>query len=490
MAAPRTVAAFRPDQLWQQAREPLFWIDPALRVAWVNRAWEDATGHSAASVVGLTCAPVDSAEAGAGVELAASLAPPPEATLGQACGGLSLLPVAEGARAWMRIEFRPFHDRDGKLLGMLGQLRDRAAPSDVADAPSHRLRARLLELRDQLRRSYDLESLLGTGTTHRRLLEQVRVASATAAPVLVVGEEGTGKRLVSRVIHAVGPLRERPFFSIDCEALPAEVIERELSRLAEPPEEASTMPESRDGAATTVAQDVGSTLLIGDLLHLPRDLQQQLAQIVLESRAVRVIATTTGEPESATREGRLRPDLYHAISVMILRTAPLRERREDLPLLAQHLLERVNHRTGSFCAGFDPRSLAELDAYDWPGNLRELERVLGAAHERARSRAGGQAAIFTIEAADLPASIRGHRGAAYLPPPPETAVKPLDELLTEIERRLIETALSRARQNKSRAAELLGISRPRLYRRIKELNLPDDGETEPESCPAPTPAAY
>jgi len=108
-----------------------------------------------------------------------------------------------------------------------------------------------------------------------------------------------------------------------------------------------------------------------------------------------------------------------------------------------------------------------LTAYDWPGNLTELARVV----EHAHARGAGHP---LIDLDDLPATIRGNLGAAYAPPVPPNPIKPLDQLLTEVERRLIETALRQARSNKSRAAEILGISRPRLYRRIKELNLPDD----------------
>ncbi len=124
-----------------------------------------------------------------------------------------------------------------------------------------------------------------------------------------------------------------------------------------------------------------------------------------------------------------------------------------------------------------------LQTYDWPGNLTELGRVIDAAHDQLRSRTEAQKTMPLIDMEELPASIRGHLGAAYLPPTVSPSMKPLDELLTEIERRLIETALRRARQNKSRAAELLGISRPRLYRRIKELNLPDESGPE-EAVPA------
>ena len=157
----------------------------------------------------------------------------------------------------------------------------------------------------------------------------------------------------------------------------------------------------------------------------------------------------------------------------MIQLQPLRERREELPALAQHLLDRANERGGDQKTGFTPQALSALTAYDWPGNLRELARVIDYAH----SQAGGP--LVAIE--DLPASIRGHLSDGYPSTPQTNAIKPLDELLTEVERRLIETGLKQARGNKSRAAELLGISRPRLYRRIKELNLPDDGESVDES---------
>jgi DNA-binding NtrC family response regulator len=395
----------------------------------------------------------------------------------------------DGERLWRRLDFWPFHDQNDGLIGLLGQVREPAAISNVPDSKAHQLRVQLLQLREQLHRSFGFESLVGTGPAHARLLEQVRIAAANAVPVLIVGEPGTGKRLVARVIHELGARRHRPLIPLDCEALPAEVIERELFRPRQDEETSDSHPAQGDSLClrSGLALPEGSTLLIGEILALPRDLQLRLASAL--DGDVRVIATTAGDPEAALQAERLRPELYHGMTVLELRIKPLRQRREDLPLLAQHLLERVNQRVRSHCGAFTPQALSALEAYDWPGNVRELARVIDAAHERAHAQPRRQNPVCLIEEADLPASIRGNLGAAYLPPLAERPVKPLDELLTEIERRLIETALAKARQNKSRAAELLGISRPRLYRRIKELNLPDETETEAEPLPAATPAA-
>ena len=197
---------------------------------------------------------------------------------------------------------------------------------------------------------------------------------------------------------------------------------------------------------------------------LPRDLQERLAASL--DTPVRLLATTALDPKSALESEQLRPELYFALTTLVVRLQPLRERRDELPALAQHLLERANQRGGKQKTGFSPQALSALMAYDWPGNLRELARVIDHAHSV------GDEPLVAVE--DLPASIRGHLGGGFSPPPQPNPIKPLDELLTEVERRLIETAFRQARGNKSRAAELLGISRPRLYRRIKELNLPDD----------------
>jgi PAS domain S-box-containing protein len=478
MAPPR-VSAFKPDQLWQQAREPMFWLDQALRVTWVNRAWEGLTGLPAESLLGQTCAAFGPTEAGEPADVAASLVPPPEAVAGQPSGSLTVILHASGERLWRRVEFWPFRDDGGVLIGMLGQVREAGTPPSVPDSQAHQLRVRLMELRERLHQAYRCESLIGTGPAHRRLLEQVRIATASTTPVLIVGEPGTGKRLAARTIHHLGSGNQHPLVPIDCEALPAEVIEREFfaSRLpAEPRDDARNSAQEPGHGRLELA--AGSTLLIGDILALPRDLQGRLAES-LDGR-VRLIATTAGDPEAALKQEQIRPDLYYGLSVLVIRTLPLRERRHDLLLLAQAFLERANQRTGTTCDGFTPQAVSVLEAYDWPGNLSELGRVIDVAHDHLRSLTQIEKAMPLIDMDDLPATIRGHLGAAYLPPTTTATIKPLDELLTEIERRLIETALSRTRQNKSRAAELLGISRPRLYRRIKELNLPDD-TTEPEN---------
>jgi DNA-binding NtrC family response regulator len=494
MRTPR-VAAFEPNPLWQRAREPIFWLDPALKLIWVNRAWEELTGSPAESVVGQTCQAHGPTDAGDPVDLAASFRPPPEALAGRPAGSPTLILRADGQRLWRRVEFWPFRDEHDALIGLLGTVRPADDRPSVPDSEGQRLHVELLEIRRRLQGRYGFDTLVGHGPAHRRLLEQVRLAAASSVPVLIVGEPGTGKRQAARTIHQHGPGRERPLVAFDCQALPAEILERELFGATDPDapgawmaRAAATATTSAAATATTSAAATataagakrprlslgdGSTLLIDEILSLPRDLQARLVA-ALDAR-VRLLATTTLEPEAALEGEQLRPELYFALTTLVLRLQPLRRRRDELPALAQHLLERINQRGGEQRGGFAPEAIAALTAYDWPGNLPELARVIEQAHGRPR----GPGHLIDVE--DLPATIRGNLGAAYLPPSPPSPIKPLDELLTEVERRLIETALRQARSNKSRAAELLGISRPRLYRRIKELNLPDDEPADPQN---------
>ncbi len=443
------------------AREPAFVLGPDRRVLGVNRAMEELTGHAAESIVGLLCRPHGPTRAGDLDGLGGSLYPPPEALAGRPSGAMTLFLHAGGERRWRRVEFWPFHGDDGALLGLFGLVRPTANERHAPDAESQRLRAELLEVRARLGRRFGVDSLIGRGPAHRRLLDQVRAAGASGASALIVGEVGTGKRTVARTIHALGPTHQAPLLPLDCAALPPEILGRHLFG-----------PEDEDESPARLALADGATLLLVDVLELPRDLQARLAA-ALDGRA-RVLATTADDPDAALRTERLRPDLYYALTSLVLRLPPLRDRLDDLPVLAQHFLERANQRGGRQREGFEPGAIEALVAYDWPGNLRELARVVDAAHETCPDD--------RIRAADLPAAIRGHFGGAYQPPPPPAPVS-LDATLIEVERRLIEQTLARSRQNKSRAAELLGISRPRLYRRIKELGLPDEPEP-PEECPS------
>lgn len=442
--------------LFKRAREPVFLLGGRGEILYVNPAWEALTGLAAEAVLGRPAC-----EAGASADVAAPspFVPPAEALRGDPCGTRSLIVAPTGARLWRRIEFWPYRNAKSTVIGLLGLVRDDAEPPVAPDSESARAASELAEACEALRRRHGHASLVGNGPRHERLLAQVAAAARSRTPALIVGEPGTGRTQVARVIHERSDRPEAPFLAYDLAALGPETLEAEI--LARVDDELDRL----------VAPD-GATLLLDDLGRLPRDLQARLAP-ALSGASARLLGATALDPETAVREGRWREDFYFAVSPLVLRLPPLRDRLDELPLLAQHFLEGVNRRSSERRASFAPDAAEALAAYDWPGNLAELARVVESAH----ARASGD----RIVADDLPPEIRGELASAYAPSPAPAPITSLDGWLMQLERRMIESALVRARQNKSRAAELLEISRPRLYRRIKELNIPDEPDSGDEA---------
>lgn len=465
MAPLRSSGPRRPETLLHLSGEPIFLLGPSGRFLYVNPAWESLTGCSAAEV--LQRDPAEAIDENPSSTLLDCFRVPSEAVDGAPCSTIGLIRKPDGQRFWRRLEFWPHRDREGRPLFLLGVVRELAEAALAPESPSSRLRTELLQARERVIERLGTDSLIGLGPSHRRLVEQIDAASVSTAPALVVGPAGSGKRQVARTIHRRGNDPSAPIVTIDCAALPPEVIDRELfGPIA-----------GRDSGTPRLNSAEGSTLLLIDLLELPRDVQATLAETLAgpERPKVRILATTSGDPEEAIREDRLRKDLFFLLSTFVIRLLPLRDRQAELPVLAQHFLDRANRKDRPKRFGFQPAAIEILLRYDWPGNLSELYRVVESAHAIADTD--------TIGPEHLPMTIQGHLGSAYLPPRPTPEQFPLDVMLERLEKQLIERALRSARGNKSLASKMLHISRTRMHRRIQELGLSGDGEMEGNTGP-------
>jgi DNA-binding NtrC family response regulator len=301
--------------------------------------------------------------------------------------------------------------------------------------------------------------------------KQIALACGSDAPVLVTGETGTGKELVARAIHRHGPRASRPFVPVNCGALPEGLLESELFG-------------HMRGAFTGAVADKhglfeearGGTLFLDEIGEMSPALQVRLLR-ALESGEIRrvgsprattvdarVVAATHRDLERGAREGRFREDLFYRLHVFVIKVPPLRERREDVPLLAAHFLARSAGR-GRGAAALTPEALSALAAHDWPGNVRELENTL----ERLVAEARGG----TIDVPDLPASFRGR--SAPLVEPLFAGLPSLEEL----EKRYLRHVLAEVKGNRSRAAEVLGIDRRTLYRMAERFGIQLDEEATP-----------
>jgi DNA-binding NtrC family response regulator len=317
------------------------------------------------------------------------------------------------------------------------------------------------------------------------LLESLRMLSRVArvdATVLLLGESGTGKGLAASSLHRQSPRASGPFVALNCGAIPQTLAESELFG-----HERGAFTDAKETRAGRFEQAHGGTIFLDEVGELPLDLQTKLLR-VLEDKViwrvggrqalpidVRVIAATNRDLKDAITRGAFREDLFWRLNVFTITLPPLRERREDLALLIDHLIERLNARLALQCRGVSRQASQKLEAHDWPGNIRELENVL----QRAMILGDGP-------------MIEGHNISLEGPPGAPSAENVADDAIAgnledivrratdRIERTLIETTLSQFKGNRGRAAAALGIGRRTLFRKMKrwELVATDAADTD------------
>ncbi|HVH97355.1 MAG TPA: sigma-54 dependent transcriptional regulator [Enhygromyxa sp.] len=342
-----------------------------------------------------------------------------------------------------------------------------------------RLRARVAEL-EGAGRLEGFGRMLVHSAAMRQLAKTVRKVAKFETTVLVLGESGVGKELVSRALHELGPRASGPFVAVNCGAIPEGLIESELFGHAKGAfTDASTdKPGLFEAAArgTLFLDEVGE-LPISTQVKLLRALQEREIRRVGENKDrpidVRVVAATSRPLEQMVEDGEFRQDLYYRLAVMPLRIPPLRHRREDIPVLAEQFLAAINERLGTSVAGLDAEAQRIMLAYDWPGNVRELENTL----EHAAVLAEGA----LIGPDDLPERLRRRRAqAADGPSAVGFSLHFSDEDLSvkraarRIERELILRALEHTGGNRTHAAKLLDLSHRALLYKIRDYELGDD----------------
>ncbi|OQX20681.1 MAG: sigma-54-dependent Fis family transcriptional regulator [Desulfobulbaceae bacterium A2] len=299
------------------------------------------------------------------------------------------------------------------------------------------------------------------------LIENVGPAEVT---VLITGESGTGKELVAEALHGESHRRDMPFIKFDCTAIPENLMESELFGH----KKGSFTGADRNRQGRILQADGGTLFLdeIGDIspmmqLRLLRFLQEKTFYPVGEDNPVtvnvRVLAATNADLRARVRAGLFREDLYYRLRVVDIAVPPLRERGADLALLAQMFIERFSSRLGKLISGLSDQALAMLQAYSWPGNVREFEHVM----ERACVLCGAEA----ITVSDLPEEIRNEEPATQLPQDTNSLNQGIAGLEKEGEEERIRRVLQQTDGNKAKAARLLGMDRSTLYRKMKALNL-------------------
>ncbi len=345
-------------------------------------------------------------------------------------------------------------------------------------------------LERQLQYKGSVGELVGASGRMQEIFSLLQQAAPSRACVLISGESGTGKELVAKTIHALSPRRNGPFVAINCAALPETLIESELFGH----EKGSfTGASERRAGCFELAQH--GTLLLDEIGEMPMGTQAKLLRILEDSKVrrlggkaefevdVRVVAATNKVPDEAVRGGHLREDLFYRLNVFHIHLPPLRERKEDIPSIAESLLADLNRKHDTRVTGLSPEVVEALQRHDWPGNVRELRNAL----ERAVILAGEGAVELEHlpvnlqpKAAAVPAAMAATAAAGPAAPAPDApagdsdAVRvPIGTTVGEAEKNLILRTLEHTRNNKTRAAEILGISLKTLHNKLKEYGAKD-----------------
>ncbi|HSJ96592.1 MAG TPA: sigma-54 dependent transcriptional regulator [Myxococcota bacterium] len=335
------------------------------------------------------------------------------------------------------------------------------------------LEQEVVRLRDEVAGRSRLGRLIGRSDGMRVVYRTIERVAASRANVLITGESGTGKELVARAVHELGPRCDAPFVVVNCAAIPETLLESELFG-----HEKGAFTDARERRIGRFEAAHGGTLFLDEIGELPLAVQAKLLR-ALQDRTidrvgstqpipvdVRVVAATNRDLDREVATGRFRADLYYRIHVVPIALPPLRERREDIRLLAESFLARVRAEADRGPTRIAPAALAALERHAWPGNVRELENAI----ERAVALADGE----TLELADLPDEIQQAARGEELREEVRTGRLDLDSAVGRFETELIREALARTGGNQTRAAEQLGVTRRVLKLKMDRYGIGED----------------
>jgi DNA-binding NtrC family response regulator len=448
--------------LLDASSRPLYAVDARRRLVYCNPALAAWLGLEVSKIVGRSVEyhSERADEAGPRSETLpplTDLCPPPQALAGTPTRGTVSTFARDGRLAHRQAEFIPLvagGASDGLLVLLAASdLSPQELAAELTDEPSaDELHRAIRSFRRGQAAEYALESLLGESAGMRKVRAQVAAAAASQANVLIRGRRGTGREHVARAIHYQAKDAAGKLVPIDCAAATEESLRRALESLRGPRD-----PKQRN------------TLLLLNVEELPPTLQTLLVPVLAAGTlGARTVATLASDAEIDLQ-------LVGTMSTITIDLPPLAERLDDLPLLCQFFLEAANRGSEKQVGSLRPDTLDQIALYRWPGGLNELRAAIAAAHAAATTH--------EITPVDLPAIVHHAAKAAALPRrAPEKIV--LDELLESIEREVITRALAQSGGNKSAAAELLGVTRPRLYRRLVQLGFISEAKAAAEDVPS------
>jgi PAS domain S-box-containing protein len=434
------------DTILESISDGVFTIDTSFKITSFNRAAEAITGIFREDAIGLPCSEVFKSNMCENNCPLAETFKSGKAVINRNGYIVDL----EGKRLPVSVSSALLRDREGNIIGGAETFRD----------------LREIEQLKQLRARERYGEMETNSEAMRKVLSMVPVVAPSSATLLILGESGTGKEVLARTIHQSSNQKEGPFIAVNCGALPDTLLESELFGY-------------RKGAFTGADQDkpgrfalaTGGTLFLDEIGDISEAMQVKLLRVLQEKQYeplgsrkseksdARIICATNRDIEALVKEGKFRQDLYYRINIIALTIPPLRERKEDIPLLANQFLGRYNILNNKGIKGFSPAVYAQFYAYEWPGNVRELENAIE------RSVVLSQSDEITIN--DLPQEIAQVAPSIETP----TQINLIEEAKRATERDYIVRSLLRHNKKVAKAADELGIHRSSLYRKMEQLKI-------------------
>ena len=422
-------------RLIDAAAQPVYALDDRQRIVYCNAAVADKLQSTVEDLTGMQCHwTTDPPQAENLQSRVNCLCPAPAAFRGEL--GQGRVPLVDSGGTDWQADFVPLQE-SGQVHAVLAFLRP-----VTSEPPAPRYRDEIRRLRSRLGVRFDIEQLIGESPGIQKAHRQARMATQTDENVLILGELGSGREHLANTIHYGGTDEPAPLVSLACQFLDDELLRTTVTSLVSQTSASNRLP----------------TLLLTDADKLVDEAQQELWRLLSESRPFRLMATAVSWDHWTAQ---LLPELAEATSTVTIWLPALADRPEDVLLLAEHF--RIDASSGRVPA-YTASARELLVTYRWPGNIAELKQVVEMACATAGSRA--------IEPNDLPRHLRHAIDAALHPPQKELTIE-LETLLEKIESELIRRALRQADSNKAQAARLLGINRPKLLRRIEQLDIRD-----------------
>jgi PAS domain S-box-containing protein len=439
--------------------EGVFTVDPSGHITSFNRAAEAITGYKKEDVLGKECSHVFRSDlCDTQCPLRSSI------TSGKNIRNREVrIHAKDGRQIPIAISTSPLVSEGGKLLGGVEVFRDLC---------------HVVDLQRKLDGQYQFEDIVSRNPKMHEIFKILPLVAESDSTILITGPSGSGKELLAKAIHRHGPRRRRPFVAVNCAAIPETLLESELFGYRK-----GAFTDARRDRLGRIAQAEGGTLFLDEIGDLPGAVQIKLLRFLQERTYealgsnttvhanVRVITATHRDLEAKVAEGAFRKDLFYRLNVLVIALPALRDRSEDVPLLARHFVQRFRQATGKAIEGFSEEAMAAMLRHDFPGNIRELENLV----ERA----------FILSDGPL-------IGLQHLPERLQPKANPASQNaatsnggLTQIEKEAISEALARHDGNRTRAAKELGIHRTTLLRKMHSYGLGQSPEAEKSAAKKP-----